>query len=144
VISFDTNILVYYFNRDAHKHKAARTFLSDLQARDDVVVCELVLLETYILLRNPAVFSKPVSGQVAAASLQSFRQHPHWRLVDYPGTRAIADRLWKAAAKPRIARRRIFDIRLALTLKHHGVTQFATANVRDFKDAGFDRLWDPL
>jgi uncharacterized protein len=52
--------------------------------------------------------------------------------------------VWKRAAEPEFARRRIFDVRLALTLRHHGVREFATANEKDFLDAGFERVWNPL
>lgn len=41
-------------------------------------------------------------------------------------------------------RRRLFDARLALTLRHRGVHEFATRNVNDFSDFGFSRVWDPL
>lgn len=34
--------------------------------------------------------------------------------------------------------------RLALTLRHHGVTEFVTANVKDFEGFGFTRVWNPL
>jgi predicted nucleic acid-binding protein len=40
--------------------------------------------------------------------------------------------------------RRIVDARLALTLRHHGVTVFATSNVKDFEGFGFTRVWNPL
>jgi predicted nucleic acid-binding protein len=36
------------------------------------------------------------------------------------------------------------DARLALTLRHHGVTEFATSNVKDFEGFGFNRVWNPL
>ena len=42
------------------------------------------------------------------------------------------------------ARRRIFDLRTAFCLQAFGVTDFATANVKDFADAGFARVWNPL
>jgi hypothetical protein len=29
-------------------------------------------------------------------------------------------------------------------LLHHGVTEFATANVKDFAKVGFKRVWNPL
>ena len=47
-------------------------------------------------------------------------------------------------ATPRIPYRRIFDIRLALTLLHFGVTDFATTNLKDFEGLGFERIWNPL
>jgi len=49
-----------------------------------------------------------------------------------------------AAAAPGFARRRVFDARLGLTLLHHGVTEFATANVKDFAGLGFQRVFSPL
>jgi hypothetical protein len=42
------------------------------------------------------------------------------------------------------ARRRIYDARLALSLLRQGVTAFATANVKDFEEFGFNRVWNPL
>ena len=47
-------------------------------------------------------------------------------------------------AQAGLTRRHIFDLRLALTAQHHGVTQWATRNTRDFEGLGFQRLIDPL
>jgi len=54
------------------------------------------------------------------------------------------DAVWRAAAAPGFARRRIFDARLALTLTHHGITELATVNVKDFKGLGLTRVYNPL
>lgn len=43
-----------------------------------------------------------------------------------------------------MARRRIYDTRTALCLKAFGVTELATANVKDFGEFGFLRVWNPL
>lgn len=47
-------------------------------------------------------------------------------------------------ARPRTPYRVLFDARLALTLRHHGVTELATCNTKDFQGYGFTRVWDPL
>jgi predicted nucleic acid-binding protein len=52
--------------------------------------------------------------------------------------------VWKRSEKHQFAFRRIIDVRLALTLRHHGVTEFATSNTKDFRDLGFDKVWTPL
>jgi hypothetical protein len=39
-------------------------FLESLQDREDVVISELILLELYCLLRNPAVPAKPLSASI--------------------------------------------------------------------------------
>jgi len=54
------------------------------------------------------------------------------------------DQVWKRASAKGFARRRIIDTRLALSLRHHGVTEFATVNESDFKKLGFRRVWNPL
>jgi hypothetical protein len=48
----------------------------------------------------------------------------------------------KAAEKS--CRRRAYDWRAALVLIQQGVTEFATVNEKDFRDCGFQRLWNPL
>lgn len=40
--------------------------------------------------------------------------------------------------------RDIIDTRFALTLRHHGVTRFATANVKHFQGFGSTEVWNPL
>ena len=52
--------------------------------------------------------------------------------------------VWPTATASSITCRRIYDARLALTLRQHGVTEFATANVKDFEGFGFARVWNPL
>ncbi|WP_408034234.1 TA system VapC family ribonuclease toxin [Thiorhodovibrio winogradskyi] len=108
--------------------------------RDDVAICELVLVEFYVLLRNPQILKVPMSAEEAAATCQGYRNNPHWRLLEQA---PVMRRVWPLAARADVARRRIFDLRLAFTLLHHGVTEFATANTKDFTDLGFSRVWDP-
>ena len=105
----------------------------------------MVLVELYVLLRNPAVLNKTLDPTEAVALIQAFRQHPARMLIDYPGeTSTVMDELWRLAAQPNIGRRIVFDARLALTLRHHGVTEFATRNESHFTGFGFTRLWNPL
>jgi len=56
----------------------------------------------------------------------------------------IVDDVWAAAGQRGFARRRIFDARLALTLRSHGVTDLATANGKEFSGFGFAKAWNPL
>ena len=141
MISIDTNVLLYSLNRTCPEHGAARAFVLALSDRPDVAIAELVLLELYVLLRNPAVLRKPLGAPEAAASCQAFRHHPRWALIE---TAEVMDRVWLAAARPGLARRHVFDARLAYTLLDNGVRELATRNRRDFEGFGFDRVFDPL
>jgi toxin-antitoxin system PIN domain toxin len=141
MLSIDTNVLLYAQNQDCPEHDAAAGFLTDCANRGDVAVCELVLVELYQLLRNPAVVTRPLDAPEAAAVCQTFRRNRRWALIE---NAPVMNDVWARAATPGIARRRMFDARLALTLRHHGVDEFATRNTKDFHDFGFSRVWDPI
>ncbi len=65
--------------------------------------------------------------------------------MGYPAdSLASHETLREHAATPQFARRRLFDTRTAVALRHQGVTEFATANVKDFQGFGFTRVWNPL
>lgn len=142
MISCDTNILFHAAcRRSRHQTRAAEFLLANATNRD-FAVCELVLIEFYVLLRNPAVLEIPLSPAEAVEAIQTYRRNRHWRVLDYPGN--LMSGIWRRSVAPDFARRRIFDVRLALTLRHFGVEQFATRNRTDFEGFGFRRLWDPL
>lgn len=141
VLSIDTNILLYAQNRDCPEHDAARAFIQQCATRADVAICELILVELYQLLRNPAVLPSPLSAPDAAGVCETWRNNPHWALIE---NAPIMDKLWTIAKRPDIARRAVFDARIALTLRRHGVTDFATRNLADFEGYGFTRLINPI
>lgn len=141
MISIDTNIFVYAQNADSPQHRKAFNFITACGQREDVVLCELVLVEVYLVLRSPAVLPRPLSAEQAAEMCLTYRRNPRWRLAECA---PVMDDVWGKAGDPGFARRGIIDARLALTLRRHGVDEFATANVKDFGDFGFRRVWDPL
>jgi len=141
MIAFDTNLVVHACNTRSPNHSAATSFLESLAERDDVVVCELMLVEVYLKIRNPAVLTRPYPPGEAAAFCQAFRSNPRWAVVE---SAPVMVDVWKLVARQDFAFRRIIDARLALTLRHHGVTEFATSNVKDFEGLGFARVWNPI
>jgi uncharacterized protein len=143
VTSCDTNVLFMTVNADAPGHAAAVAFIAQHRTDQRFLLCEQVLAELYCLLRNPAVTPRPLDAAEAVAVIQRFRANPAWRIVDVPGEARIMDSVWRDAGQHRVAFRRVFDLRLAATLRHHGVVFFATRNTRDFTGLGFERVWDP-
>jgi len=141
MISIDTNLLLYAQNEDCEEHAAALAFLEGCAARTDVAICELVLVELYQLLRNPAVVERPLDSAEAVEICQVFRRNPRWALIE---SAPVMEKVWQFAARPGKARRRLFDARIAYTLLHHGVREFATRNVADFEEFDFERVWNPL
>ena len=145
MLSIDANILLYAYSEAAPEHDRALAFITSQSASSRVALSEFVLTEFYLLLRNPAVLKKPLSATDAVQVIQSYRQHPRWKVLGFPPTsREIHAELWRQASAPGIARRRIYDTRTALCLRAFGVTDFATANVKDFEDFGFSKVWNPI
>jgi len=141
MLAFDTNIAVYAANRASELHDAAFEFLASLGTRRDIAVSELMLVELYLKLRNERIFPKPLTAPQAVAVCEAYRNNSSWMLID---TAAIMDETWRLAAGRGFAFRRIIDVRFALTLRHHGVMELATTNVKDFQGLGFARVWNPL
>ena len=145
MLSIDANLLLYCYSEASPQHAGARQFIESLSAREDVALSEFVLTEFYLLLRNPAVLAKPLTAPAAVAVIQSYRQHPRWKVLGFPPvSRELHTDLWQRAAAPGIARRRIYDTRTALALRAFAVTEFATANVKDFEGFGFVKVWNPV
>lgn len=141
----DANILLYAYAADAPEHAAAHAFLVDLAPREDVAVSEFSLAEFYLLLRNPAVLKSPLSAAAAVKVIDRYRRHPVWRIPGFPpNSRELHDQLWNFARKAQFPRRRLYDVRTALSLIALGVTEFATANLKDFQGLGFKRVYNPL
>jgi toxin-antitoxin system PIN domain toxin len=142
VKSLDTNLLFIGCNARAQGHAVCRKMLFEWSEQQNVVICEMVLVELYNLLRNPALMSnRPLSPAGAVNVIQRFRHHPRWRLVE---NAPIMEQVWNFARAGDFPRRRVFDARIALTLLHHGVSEFATVNVKDFQKFSFQRVWNPL
>lgn len=140
MISFDTNLLFPALEASHADHEPSRLWLSSLAG--PIGISELILMELYALVRNPAVAERPLSPAKAVALIESLRTNPRWRLLDAPS--GLMAEVWRRAAEPGYGRRRIFDARIGISLARQGVTDFATRNVHDFQDLGFARVFDPL
>jgi predicted nucleic acid-binding protein len=143
MISIDTNILLYSLNPDSIWHGAAVGFLQQNLgiASVRIAIADYVLVELYVLLRNPAVMSKALTAKAARDLVMAYWYAPNVSRIENAN---VMDEVWKLAGAGDFARRRIFDARLALTLRQGGVTHFATSNVKDFEDWGFEKVWNPL
>jgi len=139
--SFDTSIAVYAANGASPWHEAAKRFLLSLALRKDVALCELVLVELYLKLRNEKIFQRPLTAPQAAGVCQNYRKNRAWTLIE---AAPVMKEVWTQTAESGFAFRRIIDLLLAQTLRHHGVTDFATSNEKDFEGQGFNRVWNPL
>jgi uncharacterized protein len=143
MLSFDTNILLYSLNPASIFHSQAIEFLEQRlgDPKQRVAICDYVLVELYVHLRNPIVMATPLKAIAARDLVTSYWNIPNVMRVENAN---VMDEVWDLVAAASMARRRIFDLRLGLTLRHAGVTDFATANTKDFQGIGFTKVWNPL
>ncbi len=146
MISLDTNILYHAWSHVSPVHQHAAEWVSELSQSRQVVISEFVLAEFYVLLRNPRVtLGDPLKGSEAVNVIEKFRSHPRWRLVGFSGNSLKAHNvMWQMAGQENFAYRRLYDLRMAISLMDHGVTHFATCNIKDFQGLGFTKVWNPL
>jgi hypothetical protein len=87
-----------------------------------------------------------LNNKEACDVIASYRNHPRWQIVGFPPeSKPIHNAVWKKiASTSNFARRRYFDLRIALILQSFGVKEFATANTKDFQSLGFQKVWNPL
>lgn len=142
MISADSNIFIHAANRDAPKNEKAVAFIQSQATNDEFAICELVLIEIYMQLRNPAIMRKPLSAAQAHDYCQSLRANQAWQIIDYRPE--VSPQLWTWAKATKAGFRRIIDARLAFTVLHHGVTEWATGNERDFEEFSFEKVFNPL
>jgi len=145
MLSIDTNILFHAFNEDSPRHLAAHTWLQSVAKEEDVAISEFILAEIYGLLRNPATLNHPLLADEAVDVIQTYRNHPRWRLIGFPiESRPLHEALWQKARAKDFAFRKLYDTRSAFTMTSQGVTEFATTSVNDFQGLGFRKVWNPL
>lgn len=139
--SCDTNILLYALDSSCREHPKAYEYLQKMQTNEEFVICDLVLTELFTLLRNPKVLKSPYSGTEAKEICLQLRSNPKWQILEY--TLGSMKTVWNAVHLLNTPLQ-IYDMRLGIVLKQHGVRNFATRNVKDFKKVGFEKVVNPV
>ena len=141
--SLDTNVLLYASNEDAPEHTVCKGLLEQvIKEPTDWVIADQVYLELYRGLRNPRVMANPLSAKLAAKHIAILRDELGVSHCGYDA--GCWQSLMQSLEADDFPYRRTHDAVLAATLLGHGVRTFYTRNLKDFRDAGFERIIDPL
>ena len=87
-----------------------------------------------------------MSNEVTSQNMPDERtQFTALLFIDFPTeSRPLHDALRQKARTKDFASRNLYATRSAISLRAFGVTEFATANVKDFEAFGFERVWNPV
>jgi len=141
--SLDTNILIYASNSAVQEHESALGVVQTMLAEpSDWIIADQVLWEYYKALRHPLILSKPRTARQAADQVRFLRRESGVAACTYEIRQFSA--VLEQIEDPRFPYQRTHDAVLATTLLGNGVTRFYTRNTKDFAEAGFTDLIDPI
>lgn len=141
--SLDTIILVYAANMAAPEHGKALAVVNAMLARPaEWILADQVLWEFYRALRHPKILQKPRTAMQAAAQIRFLREQSGVACCSYETS--LFDEIVSKLDKPRFPYQRTHDVILGATLRRQGVKVFYTRNEKDFADAGFAKVLNPI
>lgn len=85
MLDCDTSILFPALEASHPQHAPARAWLESQIDDEELAPCELILVETHTLLRNPLICSQRLSSAAAVQKIANLRGNPAWLILDYPG-----------------------------------------------------------
>lgn len=123
MIALDTNILVYLLVSSQPEHFRAKAWLA--QNEDALVITHTNVGEVLRLLTHPRVFSHPLDLRKAIRLLKQFIENFSVVIL------SDDDEWWQSLSSlietnPGIRGNEIFDARIALCLRYHGVQRICT------------------
>lgn len=141
--SLDTNLLLYAANHDAAEHFICKAFLQKvIDEPAGWVIADQVYLELYRAIRNPKVISYPLSAKQAADHVSILRDQLGIMHCCYNSE--CWNVVIQSLGSESFPYRRTHGAILAATLLSYGVKTFYTRNTKDFADAGFQAVINPV
>lgn len=123
MIALDTNILVYLLVRSQPEHARAKGWLEG--NRERLATTHTNIAELLRLLTHPRVFPRPMDLKDAVSLLGAFVQEYEVAILEDQADwwQAIAELLKHHAG---LRGNEVFDARIALCLRYHGVKELRT------------------
>jgi toxin-antitoxin system PIN domain toxin len=140
--SIDANILLYASDESSEWHQPAKAFLKQ-RATDPDILCLtwLVLMAYQRIATHPAIFTKPLTPELAWGNVQKLLALPRTRVVAEAEEFAEDYRL--ATAEMTVSGNLVPDAHVATILREHGVRRIYTADT-DFRKFHFLEAINPL
>ena len=136
MIAIDTNVTIHYLVKSQKEHSRTRRWF--LKNRDPLAITHTNIAEVLRLLSHPKVFPSPLSLTKSISLLEEFLELYEVRILDesdswYKELKELLSQL------PSIRGNEVFDARIALALRYHGIREFCTLDA-DFSKYRFLRM----
>ena len=141
MILIDVNLLLYAYDADAPQHRAAKKWLEDLFASDELIGLPWVTIWGFIRLStNPRVWPAPLSAQQAFSFVREWLAQPDVVPLD-PGQKHL-DVLEKLIVEGQASGSKVTDAVLAALAIENGAT--LASSDQDFRRFPGLRWLNPL
>lgn len=145
MFAIDTNLLIYAHNEDSEFHRAACEFLERVMNQRDAAGAFEVCLPAQVITEFINVMTRQtirtsLSLSQAVSVIQDYLDAGIPILFQKETQITTFLNLLKSVK----TRKKVFDVALAATLKDHGISEFYTVNVSDFKEFTFLDARNPL
>lgn len=141
----DTNLLLYAHNSSVSQHAAARDFVESrvlAVGDEEFVVCHQTLCELFAALTNSILLPNPLTTEQAWDVCRIYLDHPLIQKISYePAILKVIESLLRDGPQ---RGKRLFDLKLAATLRYHRVRRFYTCNPKHFAGYDFLEVVNPL
>ncbi len=141
----DTNLLLYAHNSSVSQHAAARDFVETrvlAVGEEEFVVCHQTLCELFAALTNSILLPNPLTTEQAWDVCRIYLDHPLIQKIAYePAILKVIESLLRDHPK---RGNRLFDLKLAATLRYHRVRRLYTCNTNNFSGYDFLEVENPL
>jgi len=140
--SIDANILLYASDESSEWHGQAKAFLEERAADPDILCLTWPVLMAYQrIATHPAIFSRPLSPDVAWTNVQRLLALPRARVV--VEAEQFAEDYRVATSEMAATGNLVPDAHVATILREHGVRRLYTADT-DFRKFDFLEVINPL
>jgi toxin-antitoxin system PIN domain toxin len=142
LIALDTNLLVYAFRPDVHRHDEANEALRGLLEGSRAWALPWSVVHEFIaVVTQPRIWREPATTSQALAAIDGWLRAPGARLLaEGPAYREHLDTI---LAGDDVRGGRVFDARIAATCLSHGVDELWSAD-RDLSRFPMLRVRNPL
>ena len=141
----DTNLLLYAHNSSVSQHAAARDFVESrvlAVGEEEFTVSHQTLCELFATLTNSILLPNPLTTKQAWEVCRIYLNHPLIQKIAYePAIIEVIETLLHDHPQ---RGKRLFDLKLAATLRYHGVKRLYTCNPKHFAGYDFLEVVNPL
>ncbi len=143
ILALDTNVLLFYVNRDCPEHSRVTRFIHrHAAAGNRLAVPWRVLYEFLRLITHPSVVQRPMTAAQGHVVISRLLMRPEIALL---GPTDMHAQYLESTIKelPDLAGNLFYDVEIAVALREHGIQDIATLD-RDFYRFEFLRVVNPF